>query len=152
MEKLELRERKRVLKCIKDFVTPDGAVITFQKDAWNNLRNSQNNAYDIIKAKNAQLTGSVIGMPEIALYCVPPTRLSGPAGNVLKQYLSRQIKWGDAETNSDIGFIALDAAVFNNQGNVTVLVSKDGGPYTLIGSSFVKTFSSSDNDNQRDSN
>jgi hypothetical protein len=92
MEKLELHERKRVLKCIKDFVTPDGAVITFQKNAWNNLRNSRNNVYEILKAKNAQLTDSVVSMPEIALYGAPPTRLSGPTGNVLKQYLSRQIK------------------------------------------------------------
>ncbi len=40
-------------------------------------------------------------------------------------------------------------AVFNSQGNVTVLVSRDGGRYTVIGDSFGKTFSAADADNQR---
>ncbi len=40
-------------------------------------------------------------------------------------------------------------AVFNSQGNVTVLVSRDGTRYTVVGDGFVKTFSAVDSDNQR---
>ncbi len=46
-------------------------------------------------------------------------------------------------------FTVSDVAVFNNQGNVTVLVSVDGSRYTVIGDSFAKTFSAVDSDNAR---
>ena len=52
-------------------------------------------------------------------------------------------------TNEDDAFTISDEAVFNNQGNVTVLVSTDGGRYTVRGGSFSRTFSAADNDNQR---
>ena len=52
-------------------------------------------------------------------------------------------------TTEDDAFTILESAVFNSQGNVTVLVSKDGSRYTVIGDSFAKTFSSMDTDNQR---
>ena len=38
MRRLEKAETERVLECAKKFVTPKGAVIAFQKNAWNNLR------------------------------------------------------------------------------------------------------------------
>ena len=53
---------------------------------------------------------------------------------------------------SDNAFQASNEAIFNDQGNVTVLVSKDGSRYTVIGASFAKTFSTGDADNQRSSN
>ena len=53
------------------------------------------------------------------------------------------------ETDEDNSFTASDRAVFNNQGNVTVLVSMDGSRYTVIGDSFAKTFSTIDAENQR---
>jgi hypothetical protein len=52
-------------------------------------------------------------------------------------------------TNEDDAFTVSDAAVFNNQGNVTVLVSVDGSRYTVVGDSFAKTFSAVDGDNTR---
>ncbi len=51
-------------------------------------------------------------------------------------------------TSEDDNFAALDTAVFNNQGNLTVLISHDGNRYTVIGDSFAKTFSAKDTDNQ----
>jgi len=81
-------ERERVFRCIRDFITSDGAVFTFQKDAWNNLRSSRKKLYDIRKAKNAELIDKIVNMPEIPICGVPPTRLSGPAGMVLSKYLA----------------------------------------------------------------
>ncbi len=52
-------------------------------------------------------------------------------------------------TSEDDTFTVSDVAVFNNQGNVTVLVSVDGSRYTVIGDSFAKTFSAVDSDNAR---
>jgi len=52
-------------------------------------------------------------------------------------------------TTEDDSFIPSDEAVFNDQGNVTILVSADGTRYTVIGNSFAKTFSAKDADNQR---
>ena len=48
-----------------------------------------------------------------------------------------------------VAFTVNPAAVFNKQGDVTVLVSKDGNRYTVTGASFAKTFSAKDSDNQR---
>ncbi len=56
----------------------------------------------------------------------------------------------DAKTNEDDGFSVLDDAVFNNQGNVTVLVAPDGASYTVLGDGFARTFSTADSDNERD--
>ncbi len=52
-------------------------------------------------------------------------------------------------TDEDNGFTVSDLAIFNNQGNVTILVSTDGSQYTVIGDSFAKTFSAVDSNNQR---
>ena len=53
------------------------------------------------------------------------------------------------ETTQDDAYTASPAAVFDNQGDVTVLVSRDGTRYTVIGREFSKTFSSVDSDNPR---
>jgi hypothetical protein len=82
-------ERKRILALIREFVTPNGAVFTFQSDAWNHLRGGQYSDYDISKAKAKQLEGTVAEMPGIRIFGLPPTRLSGPAGKALKKFLSR---------------------------------------------------------------
>jgi hypothetical protein len=42
-----------------------------------------------------------------------------------------------------------DDAVFNDQGDVIVLVAVDGNRYTVKGKTFNKTFSTVDSDNQR---
>ena len=55
------------------------------------------------------------------------------------------------ETNlDDPGTFTVDPdAVFNNRGDVTILVSQNGDRYTVIGDSFGKTFSAVDAQNQR---
>ena len=52
-------------------------------------------------------------------------------------------------TTDDDAFTVNEAGVFNDQGNVTILVSPDGFRYTVIAGSFAKTFTSSDSLNQR---
>ncbi len=87
LRRLEKAETERVLKFSKNFVTPNGAVITFQKNAWNNLRSENNPEYDIKLARAGKLKGSLKNNVKIPLLCVPPTRLSGPCSKVLKQFL-----------------------------------------------------------------
>lgn len=53
---------------------------------------------------------------------------------------------------ADNAFVASTDAIFNDQGNITILVSKDGSRYTVVGASFAKTFSTIDTDNQRSGN
>lgn len=88
MAELVRYEKERVLCLIKEFVAPNGAVFTFQSDAWNGLKRDQDAVYDIIKAKDGQLEGRVAGMQRIRLFGLPPTRLAGPTGRVLKRFLS----------------------------------------------------------------
>ena len=54
------------------------------------------------------------------------------------------------DPNTELAEYEIDAnAVFNDQGDVTVLVSTDGARYTVRGNSFDKTFSALDSDNAR---
>ncbi len=53
------------------------------------------------------------------------------------------------ETNEDDAFTASPDAIFNEQGDVIVLVSPDGDRYTVYGKGFSKTFSARDTDNKR---
>jgi len=72
---------------IREFVTRDGGVFTFQSDAWNELRSEKDSGYSISEAKARKLEGTVAEMPEIRLFGIPPTRLSGPAGETLRKFL-----------------------------------------------------------------
>jgi len=88
MTELVKYENERVLSIIKEFVAPNGAVFTFHTDAWSGLKRYQDSVYDISKAMAGRLEGRVAEMPEIRLFGLPPTRLSGPAGEALKKFLS----------------------------------------------------------------
>jgi len=87
---LEQVETERVLECAKKFVTPKGAVIAFQKNAWNNLRSENDLVYKIERAREGKLKGTLNGSSKIPLFCVPPTRLSGPCSKVLKRFLVKR--------------------------------------------------------------
>lgn len=56
-------------------------------------------------------------------------------------------EFADASTSTDDSYVP--EAVFENQGTVRILVSRDGSRYTVFGGSFVRTFSSVDSENQR---
>jgi hypothetical protein len=85
LRRLEQAETERVLECAKKFVTPDGAVIAFQKNAWDALRSDDDPSYSIDCAKTGKLKGRLKNNPDITLSCVPPTRLAGPCCKVLQQ-------------------------------------------------------------------
>jgi hypothetical protein len=82
-------ERRRVMTVIREFVTPDGGVFTFQSDAWNELRSEKDSCYSISDAKARKLKGTVAEMHEIRLFGIPPTRLSEPAGKTLRKFLDK---------------------------------------------------------------
>ena len=85
MRRLEREETKRVLECAKHFVTPKGAVIAFQKNAWNNLCSENDQKYEVKLARAGKLKGHLKRDPKIPLLCVPPTRLSEPCSRVLQK-------------------------------------------------------------------
>lgn len=87
LERLERGERERVMEVIMRFLESGGAVVTFQKDAWNGLRSFNDPEYSIELAKAGKLRGTVNGLPHIPLFGVPPTRLLGPTRKVLRQLL-----------------------------------------------------------------
>jgi hypothetical protein len=87
MRCLEQAETERVLECAKKFVTPKGAVIAFQKNAWNNLCSDGDPEYSIDLAKTGKLKGTLKGSQKIPILCVPPTRLSGPCRRILNRFL-----------------------------------------------------------------
>jgi len=90
MKKLEDEESLRVIECAKKFLSPNGIAVAFQKNAWNALRSKGDPEYKINLARQGGLKGRLKGMTNIPLLCVPPTRLSGPCSNMLRQLLEEQ--------------------------------------------------------------
>jgi len=84
---LEQAETERVLDCANRFATPKGKVLIFQKNAWNALRSDDDPLYGIDMAKAGKLKGTLKDNPKLPLFCVPPTRLSGPCSNVLNKFI-----------------------------------------------------------------
>ena len=86
-ELFETKEgRKKFDTKWKDFLASDPnnkAVITFQKNA---LRSDDDPSYGIAMAKAGKLKGTLKDNLKIPLFCVPPTRLSGPCSNVLNKF------------------------------------------------------------------
>jgi len=82
---IEKEETERIIKCARKFVQNEGAVITFQKNAWENLRSENDPVYAIDNARTGKLIGRVKGNTDIQLYGVPPTRLVGPCCDALMQ-------------------------------------------------------------------
>ena len=90
LKRLEALETERILDVAKRFLTNPGIAVTFQRDAWESLRSENDPRYTINKAREGKLRGSVNGMPQIPLLGVPPTRLLGPARDVLRRLLSEE--------------------------------------------------------------
>jgi hypothetical protein len=90
MKELEKEESRRVIECAKKFLTPNGVAVAFQKNAWNGLRSDNDPKYKLDKAKSGRLKGRLKEMTNIPLLCVPPTRLSGPCSEILRQLLEEQ--------------------------------------------------------------
>ena len=89
---IEREETKRIIKCAREFVQNNGAVVTFQKNAWENLRSKSDPPYKIEDARSGKLVGTLKRTPEIRLFCVPPTRLTGPCAHVLKKFKGKLLR------------------------------------------------------------
>jgi hypothetical protein len=88
MRRLEAFERERIFRLAKRFLSNGGLAVTFQKNAWEGLRSVNDPEYSIERAREAKLRGSFQSLPGIPLFGIPPTRLIGPARDVLRQLLS----------------------------------------------------------------
>ena len=86
---MEQEESARVLKLAEEFINPKGTAIAFQKNAWNSLCSETDPQYSISAARAGTLKGTLKGLNELPLFCVPPTRLSGPCGKVLAQLMKK---------------------------------------------------------------
>ena len=92
MKRLENEERKRVIETATKFLSPKGIVVSFQKNAWNGLKSDGDPDYSVDLARQAKLKGRLLGMPNIPLFGVPPTRLSGPCNRILRKCLIDTMK------------------------------------------------------------
>jgi len=89
MRRLEEVERKRVIRCSKDFLSNGDIVVSFQKNAWNSLKSDEDPSYDINLAKAGRLIGKMKGCSGVSLFGVPPTRIISPCRDVLKRVLEQ---------------------------------------------------------------
>lgn len=67
-------EKLRINELIRSFIKEDGAVITFQKDAWNGIRAGNSPAYSRAEMLGRYLLGECDCSPGVRLYCAPTTR------------------------------------------------------------------------------
>jgi len=88
MRRLETEESQRIVECAKRFIKRKGAVVTFQKNAWNALRSEKDPEYNIELAKQGKLIGALKVLPHIPMCGVPPTRLTGPCQRVLSRFFN----------------------------------------------------------------
>ena len=89
MRRLEEAERERVIECSRDFLSNNGIVVSFQKNAWNTLKSDEDPPYDINLAKAGKLKGKIINCRGVSLFGVPPTRIISPCRDVLKRVLEQ---------------------------------------------------------------
>jgi len=93
MRRLEEAETERVIQSAKQFLSTNGVVVSFQKNAWNSLKSDEDPPYDINLAKAGKLMGKLKNCPEIIIHGVPPTRLVGPCRNILSKVLISDYSW-----------------------------------------------------------
>lgn len=74
-ERITCWEKKRVENLIKEFVTPRGLVVAFQKDAYLRLKSTKTPDYSLKEAMAGKLKSKCHCDDNVTLYCFPPTRL-----------------------------------------------------------------------------
>jgi hypothetical protein len=74
-KRMSAREKERIGKLITEFVAPDGIVVSFQKDAYLQIRSSDNRNYSLKEAMAGKLEDVCQCNCRIRLYCFAPTRL-----------------------------------------------------------------------------
>jgi hypothetical protein len=86
LDKIGECEKRRMDQIIRDFVSPNGAVIALQKDAYLGLRDSTSPNYSLKEASKGKLVGRCGRELKVRLFCTPPTRLLEGKINVLRGF------------------------------------------------------------------
>jgi hypothetical protein len=68
-------ERKRLADLINHFLAPNGIVIAFQKDAYQEIKSNESPDYSLDRAKRGEIESQCRFDPKIKIYCLAPTRL-----------------------------------------------------------------------------
>jgi len=92
LAKIGKAEKERIEGIIRDFVSPDGAVITFQKDAYLAIKSAVTPGYGLPKAKAGHLVGTCQCDPDVRLFGLPPTRLLHGYLDLLQHFRDRILK------------------------------------------------------------
>ena len=79
-------EKRRMDRIIRDFVSPNGAVMALQKDAYLGLKSSISPNYSLKEAGKGSLKGHCACELKVRLFCTPPTRLLEGKINVLRGF------------------------------------------------------------------
>jgi len=82
-------EKSRIAQIIREFVSPNGTVIAFQKDAYLALKSSTSPDYALDKAREGCLIGNCQCDPYVRLFCLPPTRLLQGKLGLLREFRER---------------------------------------------------------------
>lgn len=75
LQKIGEHEKDRIEKLIRQFISPEGAVVAFQKDAYLKIKSLTSPNYNITGAREGKLVGSCQCDSSVKLFCFPPTRL-----------------------------------------------------------------------------
>jgi len=78
-------EKRRMDRIIRDFVSPNGAVMALQKDAYLGLKSSISPNYSLKQASDGTLMGSCECELKVRLFCTPPTRRLEGKINILRR-------------------------------------------------------------------
>ena len=76
LTRIDESEKQRIGEIIREFVSPNGAVIAFQKDAYSGIKSSASPDYTLAQAKKGYLAGNCQCNSDVRLFCMPPTRQS----------------------------------------------------------------------------
>ena len=86
-KKLAVEEAHRLKEIAFKEVKKNGAVITFQKDAWLQLADNKESDNYLTKSKGAKLKSTID--EELLIYGLPPTRNAGPCKMILNQFAKK---------------------------------------------------------------
>ena len=91
---IAVEEQRRVGSIIRDFVASGGAVIAFQRDAYEGVRAPNAPTYSFGLARRGELHGRCRHKPDVYLLGVPPTRimLSNQVRHILVQFRGQLLK------------------------------------------------------------
>ena len=93
-EQITKWEKERIEDLIRRFAAPNGIVIAFQKDAFLQLRESDEPSYSLRRAIAGELKDRCQCYPEVDISCFPPTRLMYSS---LKQLEELRLKYANRD-------------------------------------------------------